>query len=265
MSVTRQEKMWWSAGSIVFALIISIFLSAPPQTRHPVFHQRAEMDDDMADMSEIHYGAMAPEETSEQKAKQLTDKRASEFNHRFVGVLVILAALFFLVQKRLVKRWPAADYAWPMCFLAAGFFLLIFSDTEIWPMGYQSFYFAVSNDPEVAQHKLFALILLALGSVETLRISGRLNAAWSAWGFPVLAVGGVVLLLFHQHGGMHGPDAMQTMARVQSQHLTFAVVGVAVAVTKGMAESKARWREVFGKTWPFLLILLGLLLLLYAE
>lgn len=73
--------------------------------------------------------------------------------------------------------------------LFAGAFLLIFSDTEIWPFGYQSFYYAVTHNPEVAQHKTFAAILLALGVVAMLRTSGRLRAAWSAWIFPVLALG----------------------------------------------------------------------------
>ena len=265
MSDVQREKMFWTAGIFLVVVILGVFLLAPEWTQHPKLPPKVEMNHHMADMPGMDHTMMAQEETSEQKAKHLIDKRVSEFNHRFAGVLVILAALFFLGQERLEKRWPAARYAWPMCFLAAGLFVLIFSDTEIWPMGYQSFAFAVLNDPEVAQHKLFAAILLMLGCVETLRISGRWKAAWSAWVFPVIAIGGAVLLLFHQHGGMHGPDAMQTMARVQSQHLRFAVVGVGIAVTKGMAESNVRGREIFRKIWPLLMLFLGLLLVLYSE
>ena len=78
------------------------------------------------------------------KAKHARDKRESEFNHHLAGVLVILAALFFLGQPALTKRWPDARYAWPVCFLIAGIFLLVFSDTEIWPFGNQSLIYAMT-------------------------------------------------------------------------------------------------------------------------
>ena len=117
----------------------------------------------------------------------------------------------------------------------------------------------------MAQHKTFAAILLALGAVAALRTSGRLRAAWSAWLFPVLALGGAVMLLFHHHGGMHGPDAMRTMVRVQHQHLRFAGVGAGVAVAKGVADASEKWRPLFDKLWPLLMIALGVLLLLYSE
>ena len=41
---------------------------------------------------------MTMEETPAQKAKHIADKRESEFNHHLAGVLVIIAALFFLAQ-----------------------------------------------------------------------------------------------------------------------------------------------------------------------
>ncbi len=220
---------------------------------------------DMPDMSEMQHGAAVPEPTPEVQAKQLADKRESEFNHHLAGALLILAALFFLAQNRLTRSWPAANYAWAACLLFAGYFLLLFSDTEIWPFGYQSFYYALTHNPEVMQHKAFAAILLALGAVETMRTSGRLRSAWSAWIFPVLALGGAILLLFHHHGGMHGPEAMQTMVRVQHQHLRFAGVGAGVAVAKGVADSSAKARPVFDKLWPIFMIALGVLLLLYTE
>ena len=184
--------------------------------------RHADMDD-MPDMPGMQHGRCAPAPTAEVLAKQLADKRESEFNHHLAGAILILAALFFLAQDRLTRRWPAANYAWAACLLFAGYFLLVFSDTEIWPFGYQSFYYALTHNPEVAQHKTFAAILLALGAVAALRTSGRLRAAWSAWLFPVLALGGAMMLLFHHHGGMHGArrDA-DDGARATS---TFAICG----------------------------------------
>jgi hypothetical protein len=270
VTASGRERALWATGALGLVLILAVFLFPPAWTQHPNIPPQQEMtgmDDmsDMADMSDMRHGAAVEEQTPEVRAKQLADKRESEFNHHLAGVLMILAALFFLAQNRLAGRWPAAHYAWAACLLFAGFFLLIFSDTEIWPFGYQSFYYAVTHNPEVAQHKTFAAILLALGVVAMLRTSGRLRAAWSAWIFPVLALGGATLLLFHHHGGMHGPDAMQTMARVQQQHLRFAGAGTGVALAKGLADSSGKWRPLFNKLWPIFMIALGVLLLLYTE
>jgi hypothetical protein len=273
VAASGRERALWMAGGLLLVLVLAVFLFAPAWTRHPnipVQQEMSGMDEmsdmtGMADMPEMQHSAALAEPTPQALAKQLADKRESEFNHHLAGVMLILAALFFLAQERLARRWPAANYAWAACLLFAGFFLLVFSDTEIWPFGYQSFYFALTHNPEVAQHKTFAAILLGLGVVASMRTSGRLRAAWSAWLFPVLALGGATLLLFHHHGGMHGPDAMQTMVRVQQQHLRFAGVGAGVAVAKGVADSSEKWRPLFDRLWPLFMIALGVLLLLYTE
>jgi hypothetical protein len=276
VAVSGRERAWWIAGALLLVVTMAVFLFPPAWTQHPNIpaqpempgmgdmHDMADMPD-MPDMPGMQHGAGVPEPTPEVRAKQLADKRESEFNHHLAGAMLILAALFFLAQDRLARRWPVANYAWAACLLFAGYFLLVFSDTEIWPFGYQSFYYALTHNPEVAQHKTFAAILLALGVVATLRTNGRLRAAWSAWLFPVLALGGAVMLLFHHHGGMHGPDAMQTMVRVQHQHLRFAGVGAGVAVAKGVADASEKWRPLFDKLWPLFMIALGVLLLLYTE
>lgn len=263
----RIPALVWITGILLPVVTLAIFLFPPDRTQHPNFppQQAANHDmQDMEDMPGMHHGATAPE-GPEQRATQLAYKRESEFNHNLVGALIIVAALFFLAEGSLAKHWPAVRFAWPMCFLAAGLFVLLFSDTEIWPFGYQSFYYAVTHDPEVPQHKAFALILLVLGMVEAIRASGKWEAAWSAWVFPVIGLVGALLLLFHHHGGMHGPDAMQTMERVKHQHLLFAWVGAGAALTKGLADSYAKWRPVFNRVWPLLMIFLGVLLLLYKE
>jgi hypothetical protein len=259
--------MLWIAGALVLLVIMVVFFSAPAWTRHPTIAPQPAMSgmEGMDDMPGMHMEVAAPVPTPEVLAKQLADKRESEFNHHLAGLLLILAALFFLAQDRLASRWPESRYAWAACLLLAGVFLLVFSDTEIWPFGYQSFYYAVTHNVEVAQHKTFAAILLALGVVATLRTSGRLRGLWSAWAFPVLALAGATMLLFHHHGGMHGPDAMQTMERVQHQHLRFAGAGVGVALAKGLADTSGKWRPVFNKLWPIFMIVLGVMLLMYTE
>lgn len=199
-------------------------------------------------------------------ATLLADKRESEFNHRLAGFFVICAGLLVLGESRFARRWSWLRYAWPMCFLAAGLFILVYSDTEIWPFGPQTPWFAVTHNLEDLQHKLFALILLGLGYVELQRARQRLTAAWSRWFFPLAAMGGAVLLIFHVHSGnMHAPHAMQTMEHIQEQHRWFAATGFAVGVSSLAARMPHKWQRFFNAAWPTLLIVLGVLLTLYTE
>jgi putative copper resistance protein D len=180
--------------------------------------------------------------------------------------LVALAGIFILGQDRLAKRWPLVRYVWPMCFLAAGLFLLVFSDTEIWPFGPQSPWYAITHNAEDLQHKTFAVILLALGYVEFQRARGKFKAAWAAWAFPALGMAGAVLLLFHVHGGdMSAPGGMQTMVHIQKEHFWFSSAGFGIALTNGLAETRSKWQHIFKIIWPALLFVLGILLMLYTE
>lgn len=202
----------------------------------------------------------------EQEAVLLKDKKESEFNHHLAGVLVILAALFLLGEGSLRRRWPQVRFAWPACFLLAGLFLLAFSDTELWPFGPQSWWYGLTHNPEDLQHKTFAAILLTIGILETQRARGVLKLAWASWAFPVLALFGSVLLLFHEHhSGIHGVDHMTVMARIQAEHLNFAIAGCGIGLVKGLSELSTRWKIIFQKAWPLVMIVLGVLLMRYAE
>ena len=173
---------------------------------------------------------------------------------------------FLSTQDKFAKRWPAVRYVWPCCFLAAGIFLAVFSDTEIWPFGNQSLWFAITHNSEDLEHKTFAVILLALGTIELLRARGRLHSLWSKWAFPVVGMIGAVMLLFHHHtAGMHGAHHMETMEHIQNQHRAFAAAGGGIALTKGLSEVHTTWQQVFQKMWPTLLIVLGVLLMMYTE
>lgn len=209
-----------------------------------------------------------PEEpmTPAMRSKLLADKQESEFNHHLAGSLVALAGLLILFQGPLVRRWPALKYAWPACFLLSGIFLLVWSDTELWPFGNRQWLEALQGNAEVRQHKTYAVLLLGLGVIEWRRAGGVLKSAWSGWVFPAVAAGGSVLLLFHQHeAGMHGPDHMDVMARIQSEHLSYSLAGLGIGLTKGLSEVKTRWQATFAPLSPLLMITLGVLLMFYRE
>jgi hypothetical protein len=199
------------------------------------------------------------------QSKLLADKRESEFNHHLAGVLVILAGAFILAEGSLRGRWPSVRFVWPMCLLVAGLFLLVFSDTELWPFGAMSWWYGLTHRTEDLQHKTFAVILLGLAFIELQSARGVLKAAWSGWVFPVFAAIGSVLLLFHEHGGAHAGDHMAVMQRIQSQHVGFAITGFGISLAKGRSETGNRWQSIFAKLWPVFMIVLGLLLLLYRE
>jgi putative copper resistance protein D len=205
-------------------------------------------------------------ESAVQQAILAQNKKESEFNHHLAGFLVVLAGVFLLGEGKLRQRWPSTRFAWPACFLVCGLFLLVFSDTELWPFGPQSWWYGLTHNLEDLQHKTFAVILLTLGALEIQRARGVLKSAWASWMFPALALFGSVMLLFHEHhSGMHGVDHMTVMKRIQAEHLGFAIVGGGVGVVKGLSELRTRWQALFLKSWPFLLIILGVLLMRYTE
>ena len=200
------------------------------------------------------------------QAKMLADKRESEFNHHFAGLLVLLAGLFLLAEGSIRDRWPAVRYAWPLCFLLSGFFVLVWSDTELWPFGPQSWYYGLTHHPEVLQHKVFAVLLIALGIIELQRTRGVLRSVWSSWVFPALGVIGSSMLFFHEHrAGMHGANHIEIMRRIQSEHFSFAMAGFGIALSKGLSETRFAWKPFFAQLFPALLMVLGALLMVYTE
>lgn len=251
-----------SMSRILKSVVLSMFCVSLLLLIAPLARPQHDMDN----MPGMSMNAPTAPEDPAQAARRLADKQESEFNHHLAGLFVIFAGIFILGESHLAKRWPVVRYAWPTCFFAAGLFVLVYSDTEIWPFGPQTPWYAITHNAETLQHKVFAIILLALAGVEFQRARGRLKSPWVAWFFPVLAAAGAILLVFHVHGGdMQAPHAMETMERVQRQHRWFASVGLGVALANGLGETPQKWQQVFRKAWPALLIVLGLLLARYTE
>jgi len=241
---------------LTFLSVLQAFLFAP--LAWPQQHSMDSMSTmDMENMDAVDPAAAA---------RQIADKQESEFNHHLAGIIIILAGLFILAEGKIGVRWPLVRYAWPMCFFAAGLFLLIFSDTEIWPFGPQSPWYAVTHNAEDLQHKTFAVILLSLGYVAFQRARGRWKTPWAALFFPVVGAAGAILLIFHTHGAnMQVPNGMATMEHIQRQHNWFATVGLGIAIANGLAETPQKWQRFFRVTWPAMLIVLGILLTRYVE
>jgi hypothetical protein len=256
---------------VAFALIFLplSFLQAQQPSNQQDQPGHEQMHHDGMDHEHMNMPMDMPEDPAgaeRRRAKILADKRESEFNHHLAGIFVAIAGLFMLFQSGLTSRWPAVRYVWPACFLLAGIFVLVWSDTELWPFGHRQWLEALQNNREVLQHKTFALLLLGLGAIEWQRARGVLRSAWSAWIFPAIAIAGSIILIFHHHeGGMVGDHHMETMALIQSEHLSYTVTGLGIGVSKGLSEMKSRSLAIFGKLWPILMVILGVLLIFYRE
>ena len=246
-----KRRVIFTSGFLAFALLWTLscltFLPTVSADGHNDHHSSAPLD-------------------PKQQAKILADKQESEMNHHIAGFLVVLAGIFIWMQPRLEVRWPWVKYAWPACFLIAGLFVLAWSDTELWPWGPKSWLTQLRTDREVLQHKTFAILLLGLGFIDWRRAQGKLKAAWSGWAFPVVAIVGSIILIFHEHaGGTVGEHHTETMALIQSEHTSYMVCGLGIGISKGLGQLKSSAGRFFDGLWPLLMVVVGAMLMFYRE
>ena len=131
------------------------------------------------------------------------NKGPSELNHHIAGWALIGIGLLQL-EGLLFPHHRTHRYIWPALFVLAGLFLALWSDGEIWPRGNLNWSFLLQHDAEARQHKIYSILLIAIGILEYVRMRGSLPRFWKTWGFPLLAVIGASLLLMHDHSGGSG-------------------------------------------------------------
>jgi putative copper resistance protein D len=182
----------------------------------------------------------------------------SEYNHHWAGILVLAMGLLGLLEKS--GRAPWARH-WPLLFLVLAAFLLVRSDPEVWPLGQVGF-FDSFRDPEVLQHRIFVLLIVAFGVFEWRVRTGRTKAPRAAFVFPLMTAIAGALLLTHSHS----LGNIKAELLIEWTHTPLALLGVATAW--------ARWLEIRlapdeasipGWTWRICFVLIGLLLLDYRE
>jgi hypothetical protein len=139
------------------------------------------------------------------------NKGPSELNHHIAGWALIGIGLLQLASLLSPQR-KAHRYIWPALFLLAGLFLALWSDGEIWPRGNLNWFWLLRHDAEARQHKIYSLLLVAIGIVEYFRLSGSLPRFWKAWAFPVLAIVGASFLLMHDHSAGSGARTPEAQA-----------------------------------------------------
>jgi hypothetical protein len=181
----------------------------------------------------------------------------SEYTHRIAGgILLVLAALTVWESWR-PRRFPWNAVSAPF-WAAFGAYLIPSSDPESWPHGPQRF-MEIFDDPLVLQHKLLALVPIAIGVIIVLRGLGRLPSRRLVRVLAALAIFGGLTLFVHFHDGRIHFDSIY----LQHALMGTTAVGVGVALVLGTRRAiPAGWLRY---AWPTFLALMATVLLLYRE
>ena len=181
----------------------------------------------------------------------------SEYNHHWAGLLVLLIGIFALLE-RAGLGWARH---WPLLFLGLALFILLRADPEVWPLGHIGLIESL-KDPEVVQHRLFAILTAAFAWFEWRVRTGRFRSPNLALFFPALMVVGGILLLAHTHA----INDVKDQVLIEWSHLPLGVLGITGGAARWLQlraeSSEGRWA---GWVWPVCLVLTGLVLLNYRE
>jgi putative copper resistance protein D len=180
----------------------------------------------------------------------------SEYNHHWSGFFVLLMGLG-AVLERVGVRWARH---WPLAFLGLAVFMFVRNDPRAWPLGPTGFWESLTL-PDVLQHRVFTLLVVAFGVFEWMVRTERLPRRPWAYAFPLLCAVGGGLLLTHSH-------AMFNLKQEFLTEVTHAPLGIL-----GAFAGWGRWLElrvpsssrVSGWAWTACLAGVGLLLLVYRE
>src|SRR3989442_1401348 len=100
------------------------------------------------------------------------DRAWSEFNHNVAGLFVLAMGLLAILYATGRARWARH---WPLIFLGLAGFLLIRNDPGAWPLGPLGFWESMAY-PEVLQHRVFVLLVVAFAFFEWMVRTGRLRS-----------------------------------------------------------------------------------------
>jgi len=251
------------ADRVTFAELVERMTPTPPRFQSPdhallaIPALQARLDDEQARQAATRTPAFVPG-SGALPPRNAYDLAWSEYNHHWAGLLVLLMGLAALAQRSGLAPWAKH---WPLLFLLLAAFLFLRADPEVWPMG-ESGLIESLKDPEVAQHRLFVVLIVAFALFEWRVRTGRIASHRAMRVFPLLTALGGTLLLTHSHALGNVKEELL----VEMTHLPIAVLGIAAGWARwlevGAPEKELRWA---GWVWPSCFVLIGLLLLSYRE
>ncbi len=184
----------------------------------------------------------------------------SEYNHHWAGLFVIAMGVLALAER--FGLFASAARHWPLVFLGLAAFIFLRADEAAWPLGRIGFFDSL-RDPEIAQHKLAMLLIVAFGLFEWRVRLGKIKEGSAPYVFPLVTAVAAAVLLTHSHGFANPKEEML----IEITHTPLALVGVAAGWSRwlelrldaGCAQRAA------ALVWPNCFVLAGLLLLFYRE
>jgi len=192
-------------------------------------------------------------------ASDATDRKWSEYNHHWAGVIVLAAGLLAFLSRFAGMRW--ARY-WPLSFAGLSLFILLRADPETWPLGPRPFWASFSA-PDVLQHRAAAALILGFATFECAVQAGKLLARWAETIFPAMCALGAAVLLTHGHTSSDGQEELLASL----SHILIALLGATAGWTRWLELRlpPSRASKIAGYVWPLFLSAAGLVLLNYRE
>ncbi|MGE5389198.1 MAG: copper resistance D family protein [Hyphomicrobiales bacterium] len=184
----------------------------------------------------------------------------SEYNHHWAGLFVVAMGVMALLE-RLVPRLAPIMSHWPLVFLGLAGFLFLRADEMVWPLGRLGLIESL-RDPEIAQHRLLTLLIVAFGLFEWQVRRGRIKAWWAPYVFPISTATAAAFLLTHSHALSN----LKEETLIEITHTPLALVGVAAGWSRWLElRLDGRAKRIAGFVWPIAFILAGLSLVFYRE
>jgi putative copper resistance protein D len=182
----------------------------------------------------------------------------SEYNHHAAGLFVFTMGLLALLDQTGRARWARH---WPLGFLGLAAFLFVRNDPRAWPLGPAGFWESMVL-PDVLQHRLVVLLVVALAVFEWMVRSGRLTRPGGRLVFPVLCASGGALLLTHSHAMFN----LKTEFLTEVSHAPMGLLGVVMAWGRWLeVRLPAADRRIPGWIWAACMTAIGMILLVYRE
>lgn len=183
----------------------------------------------------------------------------SEFNHQWAGAFVLVMGLLCLLHA--FRPHIAWARAWPLTLIGLSIFLFFRNDPGVWPLGPISFWQSLTI-ADALQHRLYVVLVAALGIVEWLGQTGRIRRTWWTYIFPGICVIGSLMLFLHAHGagGLERADSL-----VHIQHVVMGTLGLLAGVSRWLELRVQGGDRFYGKPWGLFVTLLGLFLFLFFR
>lgn len=185
----------------------------------------------------------------------------SNFSHNVAGLLLLGLCLVALAAW--TGRVPWARH-WPLGLAGLGVFIFLrtSADSNTWPFGPVPFWSNTLGNAEVLQHRLGALLPVALGVMEWRARTAARRGSPLPYVFPVLAGVGGILLLTHSHVAFEAKSSFL----VQVTHTTMGALAVVTACARllelRLTPPAAR---IAGLVSTLAMLLIALVLVFYRE